>query len=121
MNNCKNDGGYLVEIDSQEEQDALTEFHKKSKLRTYVWLGGTDENSEGKWVGKYSGKEIMNFDGWYSSQPGGGFKENCVWIRHNYGVFNWMDYDCNYKGDYAALCEFPDQNDTQTVPSTGIL
>ena len=111
----------MVEIDNQDEQDVLTEFHKKSKLKTYVWLGGTDGATEGQWIGNYSGKEILTFDGWYRNEPGGGFKENCVWIHPSYGVFNWRDYDCNYKGDQAALCEFPDQNETQILPSTGIL
>ena len=106
--NCNNEGGYLVEINSQDEQDELALFYKESKIRRYVWLGGTDENREGQWIGNYSGKEIMNFNAWRSGYPSGGLHENCLYSYYSWKL-KWEDTPCSYKiSGAAALCEYPD-------------
>ena len=119
---CNNEGGYLVEIDTQKEQDQLALFYKDSKLRTYVWLGGTDENREGHWIGNYSGREIMKFNAWrYSYYPNGGFGENCL-ITHYSWQFKWDDKSCSYgRGDATALCEYPNQMEPPVNSSTPVI
>ena len=90
MANCVSEGGYLVEIDNQEEQDVLTKFLQMSKLKTWVLLGGTDVGKEGQWIGSHSGREIMDFNGWHKNEPSGHFNENCLATYSGYG-FMWVD------------------------------
>merc|ERR550519_1447906 len=68
MQNCKNEKGYLVEMNTQEEHDAIIQFLKDKKVNEHVWLGGTDKEKTGKWIGGHSGEEIMKFNGWMASR-----------------------------------------------------
>ena len=118
MSNCKNEGGYLVEIDNQEEQNVLAQFHKDSKLNKYLWLGGTDVNIEGQWIGSSSGRIIMDFNGWNGNKPSGDFNENCVYT-HPHWHFKWHDVRCSWTSDATALCEY--QGETSASQNTGNL
>jgi hypothetical protein len=65
-------GGYLVEINSQEEQDAVYAAIQSSGISTtytavtdgggaaYIWIGASDKATEGKWVWAESNTEFWN-------------------------------------------------------------
>ncbi|MDR1171207.1 MAG: hypothetical protein LBL24_02010 [Bacteroidales bacterium] len=71
-NEAKTKGGYLVEIGSQEEQTAVYAAIQESGISTtyqavedgggaaYIWIGASDEASEGKWVWVGSNTEFWN-------------------------------------------------------------
>jgi hypothetical protein len=67
-------GGYLVEIGSQGEQDAVYDAITKSGISTtyasvqdgggaaYIWIGASDKATEGKWIWAESATEFWNGD-----------------------------------------------------------
>ncbi|MDR1121827.1 MAG: hypothetical protein LBM08_13035 [Dysgonamonadaceae bacterium] len=69
---AKAKGGYLVEINSQEEQNAVYAAIQASGISTtykavpdgggaaYIWIGASDEATEGKWIWAYSNTEFWN-------------------------------------------------------------
>mgnify|MGYP001158209084 FL=1 len=68
--------GYLAEIDSQDENDAILEelleligddlsdvpYATDGGNAAYLWIGGSDQNAEGTWVWKTSGNQFWNGD-----------------------------------------------------------
>lgn len=62
---CENKGGHLAVIDSSEENQVLTDL--SSSLSNYVWIGGTDEGSEGNWY--WVNGDSFSFTNWDSSEP----------------------------------------------------
>ncbi|XP_062288229.1 CD209 antigen-like protein E [Scomber scombrus] len=92
---CRARGGYLVVIDSREEQDFLTNFTKQTS-----WIGLSDREKEGTW--KWTDGTTLNQMYWEIEQPdnGGGDprwgEEDCVTIRpENTGPNNWNDLSCD--------------------------
>ncbi|MDR1130176.1 MAG: hypothetical protein LBK96_04275 [Prevotellaceae bacterium] len=69
---AKAKGGYLVEINSQEEQNAVYAAIQSSGISTtykavtdgggaaYIWIGASDKATEGKWVWAESNTEFWN-------------------------------------------------------------
>jgi hypothetical protein len=64
-------GGYLVVINSNEEQQflekLLSEALRKENYKDPVWIGLTDEENEGAW--KWVNGETLKFTNWQKNQP----------------------------------------------------
>ena len=113
---CKTEGGYLVEIDSMEENNALVEeIKRKGFSKRLFWIGMTDRGSEGDWILETSGSK-PSYLNWGRGEPDGGQKENCalVWNNEHFGG-KWCDVPCDmdnipYKSMHA-LCEFKESGD----------
>jgi len=99
-------GGYLAEINSKAEQDAIFKVLKNQaniKLNStmapdgggasYVWLGGNDISHEGKWIwdGNNDGKGIFFWEGGVDGHP----------VKNYYT--NWGREPDNYNGVQNAL------------------
>uniref|UniRef100_A0A672KAP0 Zmp:0000001103 n=1 Tax=Sinocyclocheilus grahami TaxID=75366 RepID=A0A672KAP0_SINGR len=90
---CTEKGADLIIINSREEQN----FVKSIAESTFVWIGLTDSDVEGKWKrvdGKSSTEHLMLiccFRSWVSGEPNGQRKENCA-VSYSSG---WYDYQCN--------------------------
>jgi hypothetical protein len=76
------DGGYLVHINSQQEQDSIYAAIQSSGISTtytvvndgggiaYIWIGATDKNTEGTWI--WDGNNDASGDNFYTGQGNNG-------------------------------------------------
>ena len=107
--------GHLATVTSAEEDNFLvTNF---SRIRPeYVWLGATDEASEGNW--QWITGEPWNYTNWDSGEPNGGVYENC--LDYSDASINWNDESCGRPLNfYLVEYEYPLVNDLVTfVPDT---
>ena len=109
ISQCKDEGGYLVDINSQGEQNALWKFYNDSGLpqtrakgRSEIWLGANDMKKEGYFEWDNSGKKML-FNAWSQGEPNGGKHQNCVQAR-SWLDFKWVDQDCGYISN--AVCKY---------------
>lgn len=66
-----------------------------------LWIGVTDEESEGLWYWEHS-RNAHNFTNkWWPGEPGGGTGENCA-ILDQSNLF-WHDYPCDHL--FGFVCE----------------
>lgn len=65
---CEVSGGHLATITSQEENKFITDKLLKYGRGDKYWLGGTDENTEGKWRWLY-GSEPFSYTNWKLDEP----------------------------------------------------
>lgn len=64
-----------------------------------LWLGATDEGSEGAWYWDNS-RNAPTFTAWQPGEPGGGGSENCAVLDESSG---WHDYSCT--STFQFVCE----------------
>ncbi len=65
---CKERGGYLVRIESQEEQRFVVELLSRVQVESpQIWIGGSDQVDEGKWV--FSNGSEMKYTNWNLGSP----------------------------------------------------
>ena len=122
---CKEHGGYVVEIDTQEEQILVKDFLNRANLPVqmsaragrsgrsgrssdyYVWLGASNEDSEGIFYWENSGTEVGvgGFLGWAHGEPNHGVGEHCTALD---GTRDWKWKDVECYGRNAVLCERPE-------------
>jgi len=103
---AKENGGYLAEINSQEEQNTLfTELSKNAGITltrttasdgggaSYVWIGGNDISTEGKWMwdGSNAGSGTQFWQGLADGATVGGLYNN------------WGDEPDDFEGNQDAL------------------
>ncbi|XP_021372924.1 C-type mannose receptor 2-like isoform X3 [Mizuhopecten yessoensis] len=103
---CIGQGGELLQIHNQPEQDFIYE-----RLRSLhwsdsgAWIGATDRRSEGHW--KWSDDSPVEYSHW---KPGEGpshkaTNENCAMINVDDGM--WYDYDCGAViYNQAYICQY---------------
>ena len=90
---CRNAGGYLAAVTSEEERNAL---YAHTGIREY-WIDGTDVVTEGQWYLQTG--ELLTYTGFVAPQPNGGAEQNCRFMEMN----KVGDRICaNYTG---VLCE----------------
>ncbi|XP_051746567.1 CD209 antigen-like protein C isoform X4 [Ctenopharyngodon idella] len=89
---CTDRGADLIIINNKEEQD----FIKKMSC-TYVWIGLTDSDVEGRW--RWVDGSTLTSGFWSSKEPDGQRGENCA-LTHASG---WADYPCN--DNFQCICE----------------
>ena len=103
---CEVKGGHLVEIETQQEQNALvtgfTEFLEgKSFSSMRVWIGLVEEDTGSEFVWDYSGTHARwQFTSWRSEEESSDNVINCVAIpvSNNLDADNngkWVEKDCN--------------------------
>jgi hypothetical protein len=84
-------GGHLVTINDASEQDWI--YQTFTSLSSSIWIGLTDEASEGTWV--WSSSEAVSYTNWASGEPNGGTSYNYARISSNgqwYDVYNTSAY-----------------------------
>ncbi|CAL8385933.1 unnamed protein product [Gadus morhua 'NCC'] len=96
---CVVHGADLVVVDSKEEMDYINRW-----LGGHIWLGATDEASEGSW--RWVDGTVLSADNpsWSGGKPDGGKKKNClrrVWERPN---IEWTDESC--EDNRYGICEY---------------
>ena len=111
-NVCEGYQAHLVEINTQEENEAIkAEIDRRGFRARHIefWLGITDRQSEGDWVLESNGERIP-FSDWYESEPndddGGQRGKDCA---HFNKVNKWNDRHCDGQSGagyiYTTLCE----------------
>ena len=94
MTNCMNHGGYLLEIETAEENT----FIRSAFPSGDYWIGGSDLAQEGTFIW-YSGNPLT-FTAWLSGEPNGGNSENCIRIDTD---GKWRDKSCSWA--LHSICE----------------
>ena len=101
---CESRGGHLAVINSSEENEALANI--ASSLSNYVWIGGTDEDSEGNW--HWINGDDFSYTNWYSGEPNnyaeGGGSENYMGLLGRTGQWNDAANDNPYISGF--ICEY---------------
>merc|ERR1712172_468350 len=95
---CKQSGGYLVEVDSQEEQDAiLREIASRGwdgDTHFGFWIGLTDIFHDGTWVWDNLGKPL-DYSNWAPGEPNNwGGLQHCAAIKLWGENGKWDDVSC---------------------------
>ncbi|XP_034323728.2 perlucin isoform X1 [Magallana gigas] len=101
---CELHGGYLVRVESAEEQSFVQNLIQGLHARQY-WLGGSDWTTEGAWVWEPYGQSI-NYTNWLHGQPDNSHNaEHCLMVDRHFH-FKWLDSDCHTALHY--ICEDPE-------------
>eukprot|EP00092_Neocalanus_flemingeri_P081679 GFUD01102073.1.p1 GENE.GFUD01102073.1~~GFUD01102073.1.p1 ORF type:complete len:277 (+),score=66.81 GFUD01102073.1:57-887(+) len=110
---CKEIGGYLVEINSQEEQDLIVSTSQAlgwDGLKLTIWLVLNDIKTEGKWVWDHSQKRVNDgYTNWHVGEPNNSGNEDCAHTGWKWNI--WNDIPCDYKKKLgkqwtpATVCE----------------
>ena len=120
-NGCQDQGGHLASIATSEKQKSTLRFLKKAEETggwlTFIWLGGSDAQSEGNWT--WSDNSVWGFDNWYPGNPDylkspepnngrdglgrQGKREDCLKMKDPVRDGTWHDEDC--KERLKALCQ----------------
>jgi hypothetical protein len=98
---CVEMGGRLASIESEEENVFVAELASKARV-TAIWLGGSDEKQEGKWL--WVDGQAMKYANWdrMSRQPNNaGGAEHCVVLLIEKNRM-WWDYP-NDPGKYPEF------------------
>ena len=86
---------------------------------SWVWLGITDNTTEGEFMYEDNGRPIMFEPSWHSGYGSRGTAYNCVLSYMNDGSSSsfskWLDYDCSL--NYFSICELahPDVEENQVM------
>jgi hypothetical protein len=114
---CKNLGGYLVTITSEEEEAFI--FNQILKhSNTDVWAGATDKDVEGDW--KWITGEEFEYTNWRESEPNNeNGIEDYLELKLVFG-FKWNDVPNAVKKNWF-ICEWDKQsNDAATKINTEV-
>lgn len=113
---CLAEGGYLVEIGTQHEQEWIEMLMSSYILTGAYWLGLSDETQESVWKWQNSFVEA-SYTNWCYENPHTDRTSNCAQIMNiDEGGGNWFDVDCKLDTDQFtgwrihAICE------TQNTP-----
>ncbi|XP_048733082.2 perlucin-like protein [Ostrea edulis] len=100
MKMCEIHGGYLVHIETAEEDNFITQQMQAYALHD-IWVGGSDWTNEGTWVWEPEGKTFQYFN-FAPHKPNNAHGQNCLSkaMSHNY---QWDDEDCDDYMEY--ICE----------------
>merc|ERR1712130_933306 len=123
---CKQSGGYLVEIDSQEEQNALmneiTSRGWDGQTHFGFWIGLTDIFHDGTWVWDNLGRPL-DFSYWARGEPNNwNGIQHCAAINLEWASGHWDDVGCeavmiehrSYGDTYGHICEAAGSSMTYT-------
>ena len=104
---CEKLGGHLAYINSEAEQEFITEITKNY----YTALGGLDELSEGEWTW-LDGSE-MTFTNWRSGEPNNSYPhQNHLYINYS-GAGKWDDGYDNRMAPF--VCEWENDRSEHNV------
>ena len=107
---CEKKGGHLVTINSKDEDDFIYEIQKSYSPYERMWLGATDEYSEGSW--KWITGETINYKNWADGEPNDSDDEDFMMIYKSTGKWNDV-YDSTRSAlySYSFICEYDNQPD----------
>ena len=81
--------------------------HEATGLSNWMWIGITDNTTEGEYTYQSNGKPIKFDPSWHSGYGSRGTSYNCILTYVNGGssssFANWLDYDCTQQ--YRSVCE----------------
>merc|ERR1719239_311044 len=114
---CQQKGGYLVEIDSEEEQQEIMYGIRMKGWDRYpgVWIGLTDIFHDGTWVWDHLGRPL-NFSNWVEGEPDNvNGLEHCAALNLYVGGA-WSDVGCDsvMTEQYSSICEAAGSSMTYT-------
>merc|ERR1712013_863623 len=123
MDICDRMGGYLAEIQTQEQADLIASIAMVEESLTGVgswWIGLTDMSHEGRWMWSHSSTDSAYTDwlpGHPSTEPHN--TDDCVSISM-FDNLLWRDAPCYTKITAAPICQRDIDLDTTTTaqPST---
>merc|ERR1711892_433748 len=121
MDVCDNMGGYLAEIQTQEQADFIASIAMVEESLTGVsswWLGLTDMGHEGRWMWGHSSTD-SGFTDWAPTRPNSDphNQDDCVYISSS-DNFLWRDVSCYEKTAAAPICQMDLGLDITTTPAT---
>ena len=94
---CLHMGAFLVEIDTEAENEFLLRSWASAGLiegSRGPWIGASDLEQEGTFIWEHSGRSLESgFHHWLTGEPNGGLKENCL-HKASWGN-GWNDQSCN--------------------------
>jgi len=99
---CEEMGGYLVCVESREENDFLRTFAKGQS----IWLGATDEAQEGVW--RWVNGSKFTYADWFRTEPNNYRKnEHYLEVSPNFGS-KWEWFDATAEGHKidGFICEW---------------
>ncbi|XP_053386253.1 C-type lectin domain family 10 member A-like [Mercenaria mercenaria] len=96
---CQDDGGHLMNIDSEEKYEDVSSLLKG--FGSYVWIDGRRKDVSSPWEYKYGSQK--GFFKWRSGEPDNNSNDLCLFIYLYSGTVFWYDYPCGHT--YYALCE----------------
>ena len=107
---CNQEGGYLTEVDSEEENQAIVKYiiTQKWQRKKEFWIGLNDFMVGGRWQWAHSGIKLGNQS--YSNWWGGYQPDKLGWDCVHYNAVNeWDNKEC-YRNEccgltYHAFCE----------------
>ena len=99
---CKHDGGYLVQIQSSDENNFVAGLYPFKEVND-LWIGATDREIEGTW--RYTrNNQVLDYSNWgdgYLDNARG--RQHCALMHRYHGLKTWDDRDCGHKKLY--VCE----------------
>ncbi|CAL1548883.1 unnamed protein product [Lymnaea stagnalis] len=106
---CEFMGGYLTEMDSEEEYLFVKSFLKNNTGYITVYTGGNDGAFENNWVNTYS-KTPVKYIKWGQGQPSGGTANNCLalWRDYDWTAVSLKCYQGVVSDSRGYLCEVPE-------------
>ena len=114
---CEKMGGHLVTINSKDEDEVITELQKTYSPYDRMWLGATDEYSEGTW--KWITGDSIGYKNWADGEPNDSDDEDFMMIYKNSGKWNDV-YDSTRSGlySYSFICEYDNLSDASAFTPT---
>ncbi|GFO31295.1 perlucin c protein [Plakobranchus ocellatus] len=101
---CKSSGGYLVELDDDEEYQFVYDFVTRTGGANNFFTGGNDIDREGQFVYFNSKKSVPSLTKWAPGQPNNhGGSEDCMEIRLSLKGLN--DWICSATGKFVCEVE----------------
>lgn len=110
---CEQQGGHLVTINSQSEQDFINGLISNSAYPR-IWAGGMDGYTEGRW--QWITGESFSYSNWGSDEPNNSNDEDYLMLSRGDGKWNDVaDVFNNTENNYSFICEYDDVIDSARV------
>jgi hypothetical protein len=97
---CKQEGGYLMNIDSQLKALDVNSTLKKMSLTSNFWIDGTRTLPGGEWRYEY-GPQDTTYNNWYSGEPHPSYDCRVYYLYSS--ILYWRGFPCSYI--YYFICE----------------
>ncbi len=114
---CEDMGGYLVVIDSEEENDLICDLAKDAGKDGYLALGYSDAENEGRWI--WVNGSNNGYTNWNGGEPNNGLGWNHQNHAYMYSSGKWDD---GYDGTSSYyVCEWDDVEDIATSSVSNVI
>lgn len=103
---CRDEGGYLAEINNDDENRFIRE--QAILLSSFLWLGGSDQLEESDWIWVTSMTHFSTglYTDWHVGQPNNaGRGEHCLHLYTEYN-YHWNDSPCSVLMRYVCESDF---------------